>query len=184
MEWILDERGVILEENFHRSVIRSCVKLAYEHAQDMLDNPEKVREIFSAQGWCMLHCTGWFRINTPSSEITRQTVILLHFGGFSLHVLNPIKLGALILDHPVQIGVFYVLYFQDWSPDELPPISPPWTASEVSLRVNLLQKIALRLRKRREDNGALRLDQPKVVFALDKETGMPSVRDCVLPWQM
>ena len=38
----MNAEGEILEEWFGRSIIRSCVKLAYEHAQSMLDSPEKV----------------------------------------------------------------------------------------------------------------------------------------------
>lgn len=33
VEWVLNEKGDILEEWFGRSVIRSCVKLSYDHAQ-------------------------------------------------------------------------------------------------------------------------------------------------------
>ena len=35
--------GEVLDTWYGRSVICSATKLAYEHAQDMLDNPEKVR---------------------------------------------------------------------------------------------------------------------------------------------
>ena len=42
VEWIMNAEGDILEEWFGRSIIRSCVKLAYEHAQSMLDSPKKV----------------------------------------------------------------------------------------------------------------------------------------------
>ena len=42
VEWIMNAEGDILEEWFGRSIIRSCVKLAYEHAQSMLDSPQKV----------------------------------------------------------------------------------------------------------------------------------------------
>ena len=44
VEWVLDaDTGKVETAWFGRSVIRSCVKMAYEHAQDMLDNPAKVR---------------------------------------------------------------------------------------------------------------------------------------------
>jgi len=33
VEWIINSNGEILEEWFGRSVIRSCVKLSYDHAQ-------------------------------------------------------------------------------------------------------------------------------------------------------
>jgi exoribonuclease R len=39
VEWILNESGEIESEWFGRSVISSCVKLAYEHAQHMIDQP-------------------------------------------------------------------------------------------------------------------------------------------------
>ncbi|XP_076061919.1 uncharacterized protein LOC143037493 isoform X9 [Oratosquilla oratoria] len=39
--WELSPKGKVLSEWFGRSVIRSCVKLAYEHAQVMIDEPEK-----------------------------------------------------------------------------------------------------------------------------------------------
>ena len=98
----MNSSGEIQETWFGRSVICSAVKLAYEHAQDMLDNPGK-----------------------------------------------------------------------DWAEDELPPINSPWNAKVISDKVNLLKKLAVHLRSKREENGALRLDQPKVCFSLDKESGMP-----------
>jgi len=104
VEWTLNEEGEIEDEWFGRSVIKSCCKLAYEHAQDMLDSPTK----------------------------------------------------------------------EEWTEDELPPVSAPWTWKYLSKKVNMLQKLALTLRKKREDNGALRLDQPKLSFRLDKESGMPN----------
>ena len=94
--------GEVLDTWYGRSVICSATKLAYEHAQDMLDNPEK-----------------------------------------------------------------------DWSVDELPPICQPWTAKTISQKVNMLQSLAVQLRARRFENGALRLDQAKLCFQMDYETGMP-----------
>ncbi len=105
VEWVLDEDGNVEEgsEWFGRSVIRSCCKLSYEHAQEMLDRPEAASEL------------------------------------------------------------------------ELPDISAPWTADDLSGRVNALQKVAVSLRKARVERGALRLDQPKVAFKMDRDTGMPIV---------
>ena len=102
VEWKMTEQGEILEEWFGRSVINSCVKLAYEHAQDMMDHPNK-----------------------------------------------------------------------EWPKDELPPIKSPWNSRIISGKVNMLQRIAVNLRRRREDSGALRLDQPKLCFTLNKENGLP-----------
>ena len=102
VEWKMTEQGEILEEWFGRSVINSAVKLAYEHAQDMLDQPKK-----------------------------------------------------------------------EWSIDELPPIKSPWTSKIISEKVSMLQNIAVNLRSKRENSGALRLDQPKLCFTLNKENGLP-----------
>ena len=102
VEWIMTEQGEIIEEWFGRSVINSAVKLAYEHAQDMLEHPNK-----------------------------------------------------------------------NWSIEELPAIRDPWKSSIISKKVNMLQKIAVNLRQKREEDGALRLDQPKLCFALDGKTGLP-----------
>ncbi|TRY78429.1 hypothetical protein TCAL_06904 [Tigriopus californicus] len=41
VEWIMNGNGDIQEEWFGRTVIRNCCKLAYEHAQGMLDHPDK-----------------------------------------------------------------------------------------------------------------------------------------------
>ena len=83
-------------------MIKSAVKLAYEHAQDMLDNPDK-----------------------------------------------------------------------EWKIEELPEINTPWTAQIISQKVNYLQSLAVKLRAKRVENGSLRLDQPKLCFSLDKESGLP-----------
>ena len=86
--------GEVLDTWYGRSVICSATKLAYEHAQDMLDNPEK-----------------------------------------------------------------------DWSEDELPPICQPWTAKTISQKVNMLQSLAVQLRARRFENGALRCEIFGVFFS-------------------
>lgn len=39
--------------------------------------------------------------------------------------------------------------------------------------MNLLNRLAVKLRTKRETDGALRLDQPKLCFALNKESGLP-----------
>ncbi|XP_030629597.1 DIS3-like exonuclease 2 [Chanos chanos] len=40
--WKLSPEGKILSEWFGRSVIRSCVKLSYDHAQSMIEDPDKL----------------------------------------------------------------------------------------------------------------------------------------------
>ena len=40
--WKMDHNGVVQDEWMGKGIIRSRVKLSYEHAQEMIDNPEKV----------------------------------------------------------------------------------------------------------------------------------------------
>uniref|UniRef100_A0A8C4S021 RNB domain-containing protein n=1 Tax=Erpetoichthys calabaricus TaxID=27687 RepID=A0A8C4S021_ERPCA len=40
--WKLSPHGKILDEWFGRTIIRSCMKLSYSHAQSLIDNPDKM----------------------------------------------------------------------------------------------------------------------------------------------
>uniref|UniRef100_A0ABI7Z8K4 RNB domain-containing protein n=1 Tax=Felis catus TaxID=9685 RepID=A0ABI7Z8K4_FELCA len=100
--WTLTPEGKILGEWFGRTIIRSCTKLSYEHAQSMIESLTK---------------------KIPEKE--------------------------------------------------LPPISPEHTSEEVHQAVLNLHGIAKELRKQRFVDGALRLDQLKLAFTLDHETGLP-----------
>uniref|UniRef100_A0A674HLH4 DIS3-like exonuclease 2 n=1 Tax=Taeniopygia guttata TaxID=59729 RepID=A0A674HLH4_TAEGU len=100
--WKLTPEGKILEEWFGQTVICSCVKLSYDHAQSMIDSPGKVL-----------------------------------------------------------------------SPEELPPVSPEHSIAEIQEAVLSLHRVAQRLRKQRFTEGALHLDQMKLSFTLDQESGMP-----------
>ncbi|XP_077343772.1 DIS3-like exonuclease 2 isoform X1 [Lithobates pipiens] len=100
--WKITPQGKILEEWFGRTIICSCVKLSYDHAQSMIEDPNKL-------------------IST----------------------------------------------------EELPPISPWHTIDEIHNAVLNLHHIAQNLRKQRFEEGALRLDQLKLSFTLDQESGMP-----------
>ncbi|CAJ1071658.1 DIS3-like exonuclease 2 isoform X1 [Xyrichtys novacula] len=100
--WKITPEGKILSEWFGRSVICSCVKLSYDHAQSMIEAPEKM---FSAE--------------------------------------------------------------------ELPPVDPKHPIDEIHQAVLNLHSIAKNLRAQRFSGGALRLDQLKMSFTLDKETMMP-----------
>ncbi|KAM3834930.1 DIS3-like exonuclease 2 [Vipera latastei] len=100
--WKLTPQGKILDEWFGRTVIQSCVKLSYDHAQSMIEDPDRV------------------------------------FGA-----------------------------------EELPPVAPCHAVAEVHQAVLSLHQIAKQLRQQRFADGALRLDQMKLSFTLDKETGMP-----------
>uniref|UniRef100_A0A8D3D8X3 DIS3-like exonuclease 2 n=1 Tax=Scophthalmus maximus TaxID=52904 RepID=A0A8D3D8X3_SCOMX len=100
--WKITPEGKILSEWFGRSVICSCVKLSYDHAQSMIEAPDKM---FSAE--------------------------------------------------------------------ELPPVDPTHPIDEIHQAVLNLHSIAKNLRAQRFSGGALRLDQLKLSFTLDKETMMP-----------
>ncbi|XP_054427519.1 DIS3-like exonuclease 2 [Pteronotus mesoamericanus] len=100
--WTLTSEGKILSEWFGRTVIRSCTKLSYEHAQSMIESPT-----------------------------------------------------------------------EDIPKEQLPAISPEHTSEEVRQAVLNLHRIAKELRKQRFLDGALRLDQLKLTFTLDHETGLP-----------
>ncbi|XP_066537075.1 DIS3-like exonuclease 2 [Hoplias malabaricus] len=100
--WKLSPQGKILSEWFGRTVIRSCVKLSYDHAQSLIEAPDKV---FSA--------------------------------------------------------------------DELPPCSPEHSIQSIHQAVLHLHSIAKHLRNQRFSTGALRLDQMKLAFSLDSDSGMP-----------
>ncbi|KAG9274763.1 DIS3-like exonuclease 2 [Astyanax mexicanus] len=100
--WTLSPEGKILSEWFGRSVIRSCIKLSYDHAQSMIQSPDK------------------------------------HFSSEELPPCSP--------DHPVQLIQESVLH---------------------------LHSLAQHLRSQRFQGGALRLDQMKLAFSLDSDSGMP-----------
>ena len=101
--WIIDRNANIIEEWFGRTIIKSCIKLSYELAQDMIDDPNK-----------------------------------------------------------------------EWKDCELPPIYGNWNYKKISESVNLLNDIAIKLRKFRFESGALKIDKLKLQFVLDKESGLPS----------
>nr|XP_061795351.1 DIS3-like exonuclease 2 [Nerophis lumbriciformis] len=100
--WKITPEGKILSEWFGRSVIRSCVKLSYDHAQSMIESPDK-------------------------------------------------KFAA----------------------EELPPVDPEQSIDTIHQAVLNLHSIAKSLRAQRLSGGALRLDQLKLSFTLNKETMMP-----------
>ncbi|KAL3862206.1 hypothetical protein ACJMK2_008193 [Sinanodonta woodiana] len=101
--WKIKGNGEITEEWFGRSVIRSCVKLSYDHAQGFIEEPER-----------------------------------------------------------------------DWTHEELPPITEGFSVQDIKNKVLILEKIAKKLRQKRFDSGALRLDQVKLQYSLDAQTGLPN----------
>jgi len=52
-------------------------------------------------------------------------------------------------------------------------VARPHTLEDVSRSVKIMNNLAVQLREKREQRGALRLDQPKLCFTLNKETGLP-----------
>ncbi|XP_068434706.1 DIS3-like exonuclease 2 isoform X2 [Clinocottus analis] len=100
--WQMTPKGKILSEWFGRSVICSCVKLSYDHAQSMIESPGKT-----------------------------------------------------------------------FTPEELTPVDPAHRIDVIHRAVLNLHSIAQNLRTQRFAEGALRLDQSKLSFTLDKETMMP-----------
>nr|CAD7394611.1 unnamed protein product [Timema cristinae] len=98
----MTREGEVVSRTFARSVINSCVQLAYEHAQVMIEYPKK-----------------------------------------------------------------------EWSVSELPEIKGGFQPSQLSEVVNQLHHIALKLRSKRFENGALRIDQTKLIFHLDPSNGGP-----------
>ncbi|RZC43250.1 DIS3-like exonuclease 2, partial [Asbolus verrucosus] len=101
--WEMTSSGEILNERVSRTVINSCVQLAYEHAQIMIEEPQKI--------------------------------------------------------------------FDD---DQLPVIHNGFTPEYLTKVVNNLQMIAVNLREKRKQNGALQINQVKISFSLDPSTGQPS----------
>ncbi|GIY31815.1 DIS3-like exonuclease 2 [Caerostris extrusa] len=102
--WEMTPQGDICKQWIGRSIINSCSKLSYEHAQSMLENPG--------------------------------------------------------LEH--------------WNVSEFPEVYGGFTINDIAISVYHLHCLALQLRERRFDNGALRLDQVKLQFTLDAESGLPS----------
>nr|CAG4643126.1 EOG090X047D [Ilyocryptus agilis] len=98
VEWIFNDKGEILKEWFGRSIIRSCAKLSYDHAQAIIEGKTEF---------------------------------------------------------------------------EFPTIQAPHTINDVRQSVTILQELAGHLRKKRVDQGALRIDLPRLAFSLDRTTRTP-----------
>ncbi|CAK8697461.1 DIS3-like exonuclease 2 [Clavelina lepadiformis] len=107
--WKLARNGRILSEWMGRSVIKSCTKFSYDHAQTMIENPD---------------------YDYDDSEQS--------------------------------------------SDGKFPAIDGRFSLNEIKEKILDLFVISQSLRKQRFDNGALRLDQVKLSYMLDAETGFPS----------
>lgn len=101
--WEMTAEGEILTKRFCRSIVNSCAKLSYEHAQKIIDNSN-----------------------------------------------------------------------ENFSDDDFPEIFNSYSIADLAKTVLILQSIAVKLRKKRIDNGALKIDQAKILFSLDSTTGEPT----------
>lgn len=99
--WEITPEVEVVNTRFTRTVINSCAQLAYEHAQKVIDNPDK-----------------------------------------------------------------------EFKAEEFPIIHNGFTVKDIRSTICILQRIATQLRERRIENGALKIDQVKLLFQLDK-TGQP-----------
>lgn len=102
--WKITGEGRIVGEWFGRTVIHSCVKMSYDHAQSFIDHP-------------------------GDKELNK---------------------------------------------DEFPTIYGGHSLESIKSKVLVLHKISQLLRERRFDDGALRLDQIRLSYTLDENTGMPN----------
>lgn len=67
--WKMDKHGRIIDEWFGRTIIKSCVKLAYEHAQDMINQPDDISWIKEDLNMPQLYAFDW-------KHITKSVVLL------------------------------------------------------------------------------------------------------------
>ncbi|XP_072378144.1 DIS3-like exonuclease 2 [Diabrotica undecimpunctata] len=100
--WEMTQNGDIVNTRFTRSILNSCVKLAYEHAQSVIENPDK------------------------------------------------------------EFGV-----------EDFPQIYNGFEPKDLVNTINILQGIAVKLREKRIKNGALRIDNVKLMFSLHPVSGEP-----------
>lgn len=100
-------------------------------------------------------------------EITKTGQILCY--RFSRSVIN--SCSQLAYEHAQSMIENPEHKFKD---DELPMIHGGFTYTDLSKTVNALQSIALILREKRFSDGALRIDQTKLLFRLDQDSGEPT----------
>lgn len=61
--WKMDKYGRIIDEWFGRTIIKSCVKLAYEQAQDLIDKPLDLKWIKDNINMPKLYAFDWKRVS-------------------------------------------------------------------------------------------------------------------------
>ncbi|KAI6209481.1 DIS3-like exonuclease 2 [Aphelenchoides besseyi] len=79
--WKMNENAEVMDQWFGRTIIRSCVKLAYEHAQDMIDNPDKefavteIPEIHNSKNFAQIK-DSILNLNTVASILKKKRLDL------------------------------------------------------------------------------------------------------------
>lgn len=69
--WKMDKYGRIIDEWFGRTIIKSCVKLAYEQAQDLIDKPLDLKWIKDGINMPKLHAFDWKRISKAVIQLNK-----------------------------------------------------------------------------------------------------------------
>jgi len=101
--WEMTKTADIIGTRFARTIVNSCVQLAYEHAQALIENPTKI-----------------------------------------------------------------------FDKDEMPEIMNNYTIDDIRGVVQKLYDISKQLREKRFANGTINIDQPKLYFDIDPESGKPN----------
>lgn len=100
--WELDANCVVISTRFKRTIINTCAQLSYDHAQQVIENPDK-----------------------------------------------------------------------RFAPEEMPAIYGDHKVDDITAAIKVLYNLSVQLREKRMKNGALKIDQPKLSFRLNPETGEP-----------
>lgn len=101
--WSLTSEGRVRSEWFGRSIIRSCCKLSYEHAQDLLDQPDRERapgELPAiSDGHSAAEVAECLRVLRGMTEAMRER----RFAGGALR-LDQVKVAFTLTDNFTPIG--------------------------------------------------------------------------------
>lgn len=62
---------------------------------------------------------------------------------------------------------------KEWRQEDFPSICNGFGPTDCSDAIKNLYKLSVIMRKRRYDSGALHIDQPKLYFELNPDTGIP-----------
>eukprot|EP00897_Mesotaenium_endlicherianum_P001015 jgi/Mesen1/10914/ME000095S10256 len=163
--WEIAPGGDIVHQWLGRTVIRSCCKLAYAHAQQMIEGtfavgpppmvPPSSDESGRGSGGGAASGGGGFDGFGPGSSKSRD-----QSNGVGAQVSEPKAAPA---GSPGGRGGALAT----------PVLDGPHRWRDVEGDVRLLHGVAQTLRARRHADGALRLDNRKLLFALDPKSGNP-----------